>query len=614
MKRVERKSINVPTIEAWRISLIVIAIIINAFVGMVKSTIQFWYLRTLVRCDPSPAHKPPNLGGPQAGDEGWSGSAHCFDHDYVSIEAQFLYTGISSLRTLISVVCVPLLGSLSDRVGRRPVLVFAGVGPFIDLAMCAFAASASSESSAALFVFVGAVAAGSTAIFSATIVTSIVDYQIQKGKLAISAATTDTESVASIDDADAEEVVESTAEDGIGKVVGYSKGVAACGSAVGAMLGLYILTLYLTDYSTTCFALTIPCLLVIVLSCFAPETLPPEIPAEEEISPLRRRESLMIRKEVGEDIPKFCSWKGCKYRCRKRDSGPLAEWTLVFGSRSMLLLAAFVFFFFLGASSLSIVQSFMTTQFGWTSTRVTLALMSSGFVGFFFLVFAGSIIPLLGALKSTVVAAYLATSGTALMSFAPISSVLFMLGLYLICASVFGAVAYIQFVGARVDPTRMGALQGCLAAFALTAYVVGSNIAAALNESLGKRHRYTIFLIGAAVSALGCVIITYMHVQGFEEGLHKLSQLEMADKQEEKRAGERDKINSLLNKVTKRKQEEARLKNEERIAKTPKNEDFLSKKEADDIATELSKKAIPALGGRILEILDGAYTSKPIDL
>ncbi len=56
------------------------------------------------------------------------------------------------------------------------------------------------------------------------------------------------------------------------------------------------------------------------------------------------------------------------------------------------------------------------------------------------------------------------------------------------------------------------------------------------------------------------------------------------------------------------------MKNEERIAKTPKNEDFLSKKEADGIATELSKKAIPALGGRILEILDGAYTSKPIDL
>ena len=55
-----------------------------------------------------------------------------------------------------------------------------------------------------------------------------------------------------------------------------------------------------------------------------------------------------------------------------------------------------------------------------------------------------------------------------------------------VALSFFGLVAYLQFISARVDPSRMGALQGALGACVLFGFILGNTLFTILSIRLGE--------------------------------------------------------------------------------------------------------------------------------
>jgi MFS family permease len=284
----------------------------------------------------------------------------------------------------------------------------------------------------------------------------------------------------------------------------YFHAVRGVGAGIGAMLGYYFVTLDLDDYSSTFLFLSVLGGCAVATASCAPETLV----LSEKKMPIVRDESL-TGEPSAEDAASAAD--GTR-RCDKRRGGSCGAWGLIFGSRTILLLTSFVFCFVFGASSLTISQSFMTSEFEWSDDTVTLAGIAGGAFGFGSLLASGQIIPRLGALLSVVVASFLATAGILLMAVgSQIHHTVFMLGFFVLFASAFGVIAYVQYISARVDPNRMGALQGGIAAFALSAWIIGSNLSAVLNRDLPIPQRWSIFLGGGLVSAVGCVIALYLY-------------------------------------------------------------------------------------------------------
>lgn len=70
------------------------------------------FLRSLVECE----HPPLPEGR-------FSGSAHCGDADYVLAVAQAREGSLVSMKLVVHAIAGPFLGSLADRLGRRPVLL-----------------------------------------------------------------------------------------------------------------------------------------------------------------------------------------------------------------------------------------------------------------------------------------------------------------------------------------------------------------------------------------------------------------------------------------------------------------------------------------------------------
>ena len=73
----------------------------------------------------------------------------------------------------------------------------------------------------------------------------------------------------------------------------------------------------------------------------------------------------------------------------------------------------------------------------------------------------------------------------------------------------FGLVAGLQFISARVDPSRMGALQGALTACALIGGVLGQFSFTALFV-MDEIPKNIIFVIGSIVSGCGTLLVFYL--------------------------------------------------------------------------------------------------------
>jgi hypothetical protein len=78
-----------------------------------------------------------------------------------------------------------------------------------------------------------------------------------------------------------------------------------------------------------------------------------------------------------------------------------------------------------------------------------------------------------------------------------------------VALSFFGLVAYLQFISARVDPSRMGALQGALGACVLFGYILGNTLFTILSIRLGE-FDHLVFGIGACIMACGSMLVAYL--------------------------------------------------------------------------------------------------------
>ena len=75
--------------------------------------------------------------------------------------------------------------------------------------------------------------------------------------------------------------------------------------------------------------------------------------------------------------------------------------------------------------------------------------------------------------------------------------------------SGFGLVAGLQFISARVDPSRMGALQGALTACALAGGVIGQFLFTAIFVFDGFP-KNVVFVVGSIVMGCGTLLIFYL--------------------------------------------------------------------------------------------------------
>jgi MFS family permease len=567
------RHLSTPTIG---IACCSVAVILYNVVGMIRSTIFLWFARTLIHCPASPgtANQTAKIFV-LPGEQGWSGSHFCTDVTTVADQSQVVFAAFNTCNTLFALICVPALGGLSDRVGRRPMLLMATLGTTAQVTILAFAAlrndSADSFGMSFFLVLLAAAVQGSTAVFASTITTMIVDVKVQH----LLADEDDHEGSSAAGSSDGGGLGASP-EDAIGKAIGILQGVKAIGTGLGAGLGFWITSLSLEYYGQTFFGLVVPCVVSIVLVRFAPETLTPKkiqrrrslifnedltpdfaaqlsavdlqdhqdlasarggfmieegkqgIAVAVKLSPAGRsseaappsgstarvqasnKKSSSLRQQSTRAIGCTNQTKKCAtYPCCRR-GGFCSPMRLVLESGTLSLVAAFIFMFVLGGSCLTISQSFTVLQFGWTSTESTLAFMGGGGVGLISLFFAGCIIPKLGSLQAILVASMLATVGCSLMAMAPLSPILFMIGMLTLCSSSFGAVAYLQFISARVDVSQMGAIQGALSASGLMAYIIGSNLYTALSVGALSEARWACYLIGAGLMAVACGLVAIL--------------------------------------------------------------------------------------------------------
>lgn len=105
---------------------------VHAVMVRLDSALTFPYLRTLQRC-----------GGvlPHDAAVGWSGSDLCQDRDLVSREAQALTGYVQCLGLLAHSVCLPALGWVGDRFGRKLLIILYFIGLAVACAMNAVAGS-----------------------------------------------------------------------------------------------------------------------------------------------------------------------------------------------------------------------------------------------------------------------------------------------------------------------------------------------------------------------------------------------------------------------------------------------------------------------------------------
>ena len=526
-----------------KITLILLAIIIFQIVNQTRSTLYLWFARTLIHCPDTVVTVTRNktnilVTTPKLSnmDKAWSGSFYCSNRDYVAGWAQYIITFATTVNTLCAITFVPMLGSLSDRLGRRFLLIISQIGHVIFLLCIGFAAVLNWYSDNAftiVLVVAGQGILGATSVFSLGITNMIIDIQMKK-VMKKSRALSDAHASKKIN-AEEEEQLKQDAEDGIGKYIGRFQGIKAFGSAIGAGIGFYYTTKNLESYASIWFSLSFLIFINLILTCFSPETLSKtrrrsSLRDKENLTPIipiQQGENELLNHDNNNDddddnnrnnetrhrnINNRDRRTSLQRRCTGREGSACAAWPLIWGNGTMRTIALFIFLFITGVSCIAITQVFMTTQFEWTSTVTTLAGMSSGVIGVISLSFAGRIIKYLGPLKALITAATLAAIGLGLMATAPLGWFFFMIGLYVLMTSAFGSVAYIQFIAARVSPSSMGAIQGGLSIFAMLGFIIGSIVFTALNIALKKEHRWLCFLFGSCISGASCALVYFLLV------------------------------------------------------------------------------------------------------
>lgn len=137
----------------------------------------------------------------------------------------------------------------------------------------------------------------------------------------------------------------------------------------------------------------------------------------------------------------------------------------------------------------------------------TLAIMPSAIIILLSFTFSSSIIKRFGAMNAMILAASTAASGMLLMALAWIGWPIFIAGVYLLASSAFGLVVYIQYIAARVDPGRMGAVQAGIASFVKLGFIGGTPFFTALNIALEKDKRWLSFFVGSIIAALSCCLL-----------------------------------------------------------------------------------------------------------
>ena len=172
------------------------------------------------------------------------------------------------------------------------------------------------------------------------------------------------------------------------------------------------------------------------------------------------------------------------------------------------VITVFVFMFVIGASCLKIVQIFMVTEFDFGRVKSTVIFVSIAIPSIASLVAAKEIIRRIGAIRATTLAVGLAAIGASLMSMAPLGPLPFIVGLWVLGATSFGKVAYLQYLSSRVDASRMGALQGALGAVSALSSIVGNSLFTTLFVGpLGGHNSWSLFLIGAGILCMACGLI-----------------------------------------------------------------------------------------------------------
>ena len=265
-----------------RISFILVASILFGLTTTVRGSLFFWFCRTLIRCDvengnyTNTTNTTNIITNNNTEHPLWSGSPICNDHEYVAKEAQFLSTTSSVLSTLLALLCVPALGALSDHCGRKWMLVVGSCGTLLSSMSYLFAAEASRsgyDHSAYMLVLLGTGANGALGVFGSTVITMIVDtFVTSRAKKETSVRST-TEAMAATGEIEEED---SNTEDEMGKFIGWFQAIKAVGTGIGVGLSGYFIQQNLKYYSGTWTAMVLPSIICTVLTCFAPETLPPK--------------------------------------------------------------------------------------------------------------------------------------------------------------------------------------------------------------------------------------------------------------------------------------------------------------------------------------------------
>jgi hypothetical protein len=119
-----------------------------------------------------------------------------------------------------------------------------------------------------MLVLLGTGANGALGVFGSTVITMIVDTFVTSR-----AKKETTEAMAATGEIEEED---SNAEDEMGKFIGWFQAIKAVGTGIGVALSGIFIELNLKYYTGTWTAMVLPSIICTVLTCFAPETLPPK--------------------------------------------------------------------------------------------------------------------------------------------------------------------------------------------------------------------------------------------------------------------------------------------------------------------------------------------------
>jgi MFS family permease len=449
-----------------------VAVVLYTMLVSIKNSVWFPFCRTLVTC---PNSTVLNLTAASNATT-WSGSMHCNDLDYVAKTAQVVKSWCDTLNIVFQGIFMPILGRCSDHKGRRIFLVLGACGLLIQLLFCAFAASFEGALST-FFLLSSSAIQGSTSTFIPTSVALVVD--LTRGD-----------------------------EKEVGRSLGMLQGIKTFGGLIGAALGIMIISWNVSDYSSIFVSLVVPGLAMALLASCSPETTAHHLSVAIKVddAPFGGDE------DSGDDDGHTSSrYNSNKSACSSIDDF-CSPFRLIMQTRALSTIALFSFLFALGAASLTIASAFTITVFHWTQTQASLVIVYPAIIGVISFVLSAWIVPKCGALLSVVLASSLGTLGLISMTLSTVlSSFFFVVGLGFLAAGAFGLVGYLAFISNRIDPARIGELQGTLGSCALFGFALGNVFYSGLFYFVDGQE-WLIFGVGTIFSGLALMLIVHYYV------------------------------------------------------------------------------------------------------